>query len=150
MACSTLFHLYLLISLVDHCRCIAEPNEVGLGQGGDGNLASYLMLKIVSGLETDIRDLKAEVANKKELKAEVKELQDELHALRAAVANHTKAFQADVAEIQKLKADVADIDKVNDELADLKSKYIKCMSSKFKRGKYFSRLTTVSSTDKLG
>ena len=61
MAFTTLFKVFLFASLMIAGSCIAGTNELdGIRQGGDGYLASYLMLKVISGLETNIQELKGQ------------------------------------------------------------------------------------------
>ena len=134
MAFTTLFKVFLFVSLMVFGSCIAGTNELdGIRQGGDGYLASYLMLKVVSGLETDMQELKAEVDLKaevedtqelkediQELKAEVAnshELKAELHKLKAEVAN-IQELKAEVAEVQELKAEVTNSQELKAEVAN--------------------------------
>ena len=72
MPLTTIFQVYLAAILMTPCRCIGGVNELeGLTQGGDGQLVSYLLLKIVSGLEADIQELRSRL----ELKAETGDVQ---------------------------------------------------------------------------
>ena len=81
MALTTIFQVYLFTCLIISCNCIAGGNEPkgvganeleGLVQGcADGQLVSYLLVKIISGLEIDIRELKHQVDGMQELKAQI-------------------------------------------------------------------------------
>ena len=97
MALTTIFRMVLFASLLVTCSCIAGTNELeGLAQGGDGQLISYLLLKIVSGLEADIHELKENL----ELKAQVEDMQE----LKEKVADDGKLVEELKAEIMELKS----------------------------------------------
>ena len=80
MALSALFQVYMFVNFIASGSCIAGANELeSLAQGGDGQLIYNLLLRMVSGLETDIKELKVQVGDDgryiEELKAQVAELE---------------------------------------------------------------------------
>ena len=122
MASSSLLQVFLFFSLIVSGNCIAGTNELeSLRQGGDGHLASYLMLRFLSDLETDMQELKAEVDLKSEVD-DTQELKADIQELKAEVAN-TQELKADM---QQLKANTADdrryIEELKAEIVELKSK----------------------------
>lgn len=69
MSLTCIFKVLLFASLVVFCSCIAGKSEPECHRQGDvGYLASQLILKFFSDLETDIQELKAEVADLKNQK----------------------------------------------------------------------------------
>lgn len=62
----TQFQVLVCVCFMASVGCIAEENELeGLRKGSTGSLESHLILKIFSMLETDIQELKAEIADLK-------------------------------------------------------------------------------------
>ena len=115
MALRAILQLTLFASFLVTCSCIAGTNDLeGLAQGGDGQLVSYLLLRMVSGLETDMQELRNQMADMQELKARAEDIQE----LKAKV-------EVDGGYIEELKAQNADdgrkIEELKAEITELKS-----------------------------
>ena len=108
MPLTTIFQVYLAAILMTPCRCIGGVNELeGLTQARDGQLISYLLLKIVSGLETDIQELKNQVADVQDLKSrlELKAEDEDVQGLKSRLE-----LKADTGDVQALKAQFAELE----------------------------------------
>ena len=129
MACSSLFQVSLFVTLVVSCSCIAGSNQLNtdLGHSGTGYLASQLIFKVLTDIETDVEEVKTSVEEIHELKADVadvKELKTEI--------TETLEMKADVADIQELKTEITETLEFKADVADIQALKAKMEDLEFK------------------
>ena len=71
-------------------------------------MASQLIFKVLTDIETDVEEVKTSV--------------EEIHELKADVAD-VKELKTEIAETLEMKADVADIQELKTKMEDLEFKY---------------------------